>query len=264
MLLVYNVFMLPEAVFIGFLSGYLSGQFGIGGGIIATPLLRLWLGLSPFFSIGTTLPPIIPGALLAAFNFYRAGFKRFFEVKKLAFFGFFGVLAGAGLVKLLGGKFIMLLTSVIVILVSINFIFKGDSRRGFVSICSQRFANSSLTLAFLGLLTGSYSALLGLGGGFVLIPGLIYFRGLEIKEAISVSLMTTPLIVLPASLFHFWLGDINWLVTSGLLFGVLPGSFLGSKIALKLNSRLLEKLFGLFLLLIGLIFLASELGGGGN
>lgn len=249
-----------KAILTGFLSGYFAGQFGIGGGVIATPLLRLWLGLTPLFSIGTTLPPIVPGALLAAFNFYRAGFRRFFEVKRLAFFGVFGVLVGGRLVNLLGGKFIMLLTSIIVILVSVNFIFKGENTRGFAPIFTQSLSKSSLVLPFLGFLTGSYSALLGLGGGFVLIPGLVYFRGLKIKEAISVSLMTMPLIVLPASLLHLWLRDINWVVASGLLLGALPGSFFGSKVALKLNSRLLEKLFGSFLLLVGLIFLASELG----
>lgn len=205
-------FVLLEAVLIGFSSGHLAGQFGVGGGIITTPLLRLWLGWSPLFLIGTTLLPVIPSALLAAFDFYRAGFQGFFEVKRLAFFGFFRVLVGAGLGKFLGGKLTMLLTSVIVILVSIDFVFKGDGARGFASVLTQKFLNSSVTLPCLGFLTGSCSVLLGLGGGFVLIPSLIYFRGLEIKKAIFISLMTMPLSVLPASLFHLWLGDVNWLV----------------------------------------------------
>lgn len=251
--------MFLKAILTGFLSGYLAGQFGVGGGIIATPLLRLWLGLAPNFSIGTTLPPIIPGALLASFNFYRAGFKRFFEVKNLAFFGFLGVLLGSSLVTLLGGKLIMLFTSIIVILVSISFIFKNSHFKSPDATFFKK-TSPSLILSFIGLLAGAYSALFGLGGGFVLIPGLIYFSGLEIKEAIATSLMTMPLIVLPATLTHFYLGNIDWLVASGLFVGVLPGSFLGSQIALKLKSSWLEKLFGSFLFLIGIIFLVSELG----
>lgn len=100
MLLVYNVFVLLEAVLIGFSSGHLAGQFGLGGGIFTTPLLRLWLGWSSLFLIVTTLLPVISSTLLAPFDFYRAVFQRFFKVKRLAFFVFFKVLVGAGLGKL--------------------------------------------------------------------------------------------------------------------------------------------------------------------
>jgi len=252
--------MFLKALLVGFLAGYFSGQFGIGGGLVATPFLRMFLGLSPTFSIGTTLPPIIPGAIMASFNFYQAGFRRFSEVKKLALFAFFGVIFGAGLVKVFGGKLLMIITSGLIILASAGFIFpKPDKNLSSLSFF-QGLSKKPLTLPLIGFLSGAYSALLGLGGGFVLIPGLVYFYRLDIKEAISLSLFTMPFIVFPATLLHAWLGDVNWYVASGLLAGVLPGSYLGSKVALALHSRLLRKLFGFFLLAVGLIFLTFEIG----
>jgi uncharacterized membrane protein YfcA len=256
----YNVFMFLKALLVGFLAGYFSGQFGIGGGLVATPFLRMFIGLSPTFSIGTTLPPIIPGAIMASFNFYQAGFRRFSEVKKLALFAFFGVIFGAGLVKVFGGKLLMIITSGLIILASTGFIFPKPKKSLSSLSFFQGLSGKPLTLPLIGFLSGAYSALLGLGGGFVLIPGLVYFYRLDIKEAISLSLFTMPFIVFPATLLHTWLGDVNWYVASGLLAGVLPGSYLGSKVALALNSRLLKKLFGFFLLAVGLIFLAFEVG----
>lgn len=69
----FSINFILEAIAIGLATGIFSGAFGIGGGIVCTPLLRLCLGVSPHMAIGTTMALIIPTSLSGALNYTRKG-----------------------------------------------------------------------------------------------------------------------------------------------------------------------------------------------
>lgn len=106
----------------------------------------------------------------------------------------------------------------------------------------------------LGFTAGFCSAVLGIGGGIILVPGLILLFGYEIKKAIGTSLAIIVPIVFVGVMTHYIIesGNIKFLVALIVIIGSIIGAKFGAKLANKINSKLLTKLFALLLLFVGL------------
>lgn len=254
---------------VGLAAGYLSGQFGIGGGIITTPAIRLILHRTAAIAIGTPLVVIIPSALTGAFNYARQGYVDRNLIGPLAASGLLGVLAGSALTAYVSPHLIMLFTAVIIFFVGIKFFFSrtaGEKERAekhrLKSSINRRWQDKKLTGALLaGLAAGLFSGFLGLGGGLLLTPVLVYFFDSEIKQAFGTSLACVSIYALPGSFIHFLLDHVDLKLALVLTVGTIPGAFLGSKVALRAADRTLRILFGLFLIILSIYFGLSEMIG---
>jgi uncharacterized protein len=110
-----------------------------------------------------------------------------------------------------------------------------------------------------GVLVGIVSGLLGAGGGFIIIPSLIFFASLEVKEAIGTSLLiiaANSLIGFTGDLSHF---TIDWPVLLPVTGLAVAGIFIGSVMANRISAEVLRKAFGWFVLAMGLVILIKEL-----
>ena len=105
----------------------------------------------------------------------------------------------------------------------------------------------------LGLFAGTLSGLIGIGGGIIIIPALIFFLGLSQYQAqgTTLALMVPPVGILAAWIYYKQ-GYVNMPVAAFICIGFLLGGFLGAKIAITLSNVVLEKIFGVALLLISL------------
>jgi uncharacterized membrane protein YfcA len=81
-----------------------------------------------------------------------------------------------------------------------------------------------------------------------------------LKRALGTSLVTIAALVVPGTLVHWWLGNIDWAIFLALVAGVAPGARIGARIALGTQERPLRLTVGLFLLAIALLYGARELG----
>lgn len=116
-----------------------------------------------------------------------------------------------------------------------------------------------LILILIGLLAGILSGLVGVGGGVLMVPLFIFFLGLnqQTAQGMSLAVMLPPVTFLAVYNYHK-AGAINWkmaLIVSAVFF---VSGFLGSKIALQIDQKLLRKIFGLLLLFIALRFIFSK------
>jgi hypothetical protein len=103
-----------------------------------------------------------------------------------------------------------------------------------------------------GLVAGFFSALLGIGGGVVIVPMLLMLLGLDMKVAVGTSLACVVPIAVSGALFKHGGGQVDWLVVLYVLpFGVL-GVFLGDKVSDISSDLLVKRLFGVLLFLIAL------------
>jgi hypothetical protein len=110
-----------------------------------------------------------------------------------------------------------------------------------------------LILIAIGLIAGIFSGIVGLGGGIIIIPALIYILGLSQKEAQGTSLaLMLPPIGLLAAINYYKAGAINLKYALIIALAFLIGGFLGSKIALSLSDQTLKKIFAFALLILGL------------
>ncbi|MEW6188732.1 MAG: sulfite exporter TauE/SafE family protein [Actinomycetota bacterium] len=277
-----------KEILIGFVSGYLSGQFGVGGGVITTPAIRLILGYSPWIALGTPLLVIIPSALTGAYIYHRSKLVDGRLASQLAIPGVIGVFLGSGITLLFPGHLIMLITALVILLLGIKFLIpqKAGGRndpsctagrpvghrsaqaeaghahrqagRSAGGIGKHFFRSNRSTILGTGFGCGFFSGFLGLGGGFLLIPAMIILFEKNVKEAFGTSLVVITVYTLPGSIAHYFLKHVDVKLALLLISGVIPGAYLGSKITIKLRESLVRFLFGLFLLIIALYFAYFE------
>jgi len=251
------------AVLIGLVTGLISGTFGIGGGVLCTPLTRLFLNISPHVAVGTTLVLIIPTAISGAVNYWRQDMVALNLVRTCALPAIVGTIFGSAATIFINGHVLMLLVSAIIGLSGLDFL------TGFGKRFQQHMPNFDLTegvlppqalkaARILGLVVGMASGLLGVGGGFILIPGFCYLFGTPIKMAFGSSLVLVALIAVPGTVVHFFAGHVNLLLALLMIVGALPGAWLGSFAAVRIKDSWLKAGFGLVLCLMALFFGVRE------
>ncbi|HBQ21076.1 MAG: permease [Deltaproteobacteria bacterium GWA2_38_16] len=110
-----------------------------------------------------------------------------------------------------------------------------------------------LWYSLLGIVAGTLSGLIGIGGGIIIIPALIFLFGLSQHEAQGTTLaLMVPPIGLLAALQYYQQGHVNLKIAAFVCIGFFLGGWLGAKCATSLSSVVLEKIFGVVLFLISL------------
>ncbi len=272
------------AALIGFISGVLSGAFGIGGGIITTPAIRLLLDAPALVAVGTPLPVIFPSAITGALQYRKAGQQ---DMRAGVIIGLSGVataVLGAWLTRLVGGTTVLLGTAVLILWAAGDMIaqvlrppkvraaFETPVAADLAAESASEAASSPvppatpvkapvMPLVAIGALTGLYSGFFGLGGGFVVVPMLSRWVGFPVKRAVGTSLVAVALLAIPGTITHALLGNIDWAIALGLAVGVVPGAFTGSKLSLRSGDRAIRIGFATLLVVTAVWLAASEIVG---
>lgn len=241
------------AVGIGLVAGVLSGLFGVGGGIVMTPGIDTFLPVPPIAALETPLPVIFPTALAGAYTYRRAGQVDVRAASWMAPPGLVGSVVGALLTRVIDVRVLLLATALLLGYQSIS-ILRGGARRD----RGDAKAVSATTFLGIGLVAGLVSGLLGVGGGVVIVPLLAGWLGMPLKRALGTSLLTIPAIVVPGTVVHAFLGDIDWSVFVFLTLGAVPGAWIGARVALGTAERTLRTAVGGFMLLIAGVYGVSQ------
>ena len=114
-----------------------------------------------------------------------------------------------------------------------------------------------MKLFFIGLLSGIISGM-GIGGGTILIPSLVFFTELNQKQAQGINLIVFIPVAIIALIIHFKEKNIEIQYTKWLILGGVFGAIVGSLLAMKTNPNALRKYFGIFLLFIGIYELIKK------
>ncbi|MCS6966461.1 MAG: sulfite exporter TauE/SafE family protein [Candidatus Kapabacteria bacterium] len=248
--------MLP--LLIGSIVGLASGLFGIGGSIIATPLLRL-SGVEPLVALATPLPGVIPTALAGAIAYWRHRLIHWQVTVWILLGGLPATVFGAWATRFVGGQRLMLLTGLLLCLVGIRFLWEAWHRQDPLEVATRSPASSpALVLIGIGGITGLLSGLLAIGGGIVLVPVLTLLFGFPLKQALATSLVCVAGLALPGTLVHAWLGHISIELLLPFLMGSIPLSYLGASLAVHLPSRWLRFFYGVAIVAFALHFLWTQ------
>lgn len=271
------------AILIGFVASVLAGMFGVGGAGITTPAIRVILGVSPAIALGTTLPVAIPTALVGAYTYDRQGFLDWRLAAFCSAGGVFGSVGGAYLTKFVDLHYLMLLTGALVLYLSVTTIYKGVTGRvveveaekltpdeidAEAQVCEDepekrgpkwRLPPVPASYIGIGLIAGFFSGLLGVGGGIVLVPSFLYLLCMPIKKAFGTSLAVIAVISIPGTVVHALLGHISGWLFLFLVIGVVPGAYIGAKLAIKAKVPVLYAGFGALLGVFGIVFIVNEI-----
>src|SRR5678815_2278169 len=200
---------------LGFLVGVLSGMFGVGGGFLTTPLL-IFYGIPPTVAVASATTQITGASVSGAMVHMRRGGVDMKMAGVMIVGGLFGSIVGAALFRLLqttGQIDVLIGFLYVLILVSIGGLMLKDSlvalgyvrtkepvqqprhNRWVASLPLRwRFYSSGLYISpvaplALGFVAGMLTLLLGIGGGFILVPAMIYLFGMAARVVIGTSLV---------------------------------------------------------------------------
>lgn len=248
----------------GALVGLTLGLIGGGGSILAVPLLLYGVGMSdPHRAIGTASVAVAANALVNLLPHARAGNVKWPCASVFALSGMLGAALGAWAGRQMDGQKLVALFAVVMLLVAISMLRgRADSGDPLVRI-TPRIA---WRLAALGLLTGLAAGFFGIGGGFLILPGLILGSGMAMLNAVGSSLLGVATFGATTATSYALAGLVDWPLAGLFLLGGAAGGWVGQILAGRLSQRrgLLTRLFAALLIAVALYMLwrsASQLLG---
>lgn len=249
--------------FLFVLAGLLFGLFGSGGSIIIIPILIYMFNLSIYEATTYSLLLVFLISLFGTIKHIR---QNNFHPQNLFFFIiptlFATFISRTFLFPFLPDYFeffnkskesvLMILFSIIIFIASISF---------FKKLQITFSSNYKLLLIIIGLVIGLLTGLLGIGGGFIILPALVLFAGLNMRQAASSTLFIIMLntlfaLILELTVFNFQF-QISFILE--LLIMLIIGMLIGIKLLNILDLKIVRKLFSITLLVLSLLLFLFEL-----
>lgn len=273
-----NIFVI---IGLGGLVGLLSGMFGVGGGFLTTPLM-IFYGIPPAVAVASSAPQITGASVSGVLaHGHRGGVD----------YQMGGVLvAGGGLGSLLGGFLFRVLQDIGQIDTVVNIMYvlmlggigivmareavhaliaewrgdrpKRDAKRHHPLIAMLpfrwRFYQSGLYISplapfLLGLVTGIMTVLMGVGGGFILVPAMIYILGMSARVVVGTSLFQILFVTAATTMVHaLTTRQVDLVLTALLLVGSVTGAQFGARFAQKIKPEYLRLALAFIVLVVAI------------
>jgi len=230
-----DLFQLGAALLSGVFVGFSLGLVGGGGSVLAVPLLVYFVGVGdPHVAIGTSAVAVAANALASLANHARAGTIKWRCASVFAFFGVAGALGGSTLGKMLDGEKLLALFGLLMLVVGAA-MFRRRGGEGFHSVRLNR--DNFPRLAALGVVIGGLSGFFGIGGGFLIVPGLMLASDMPILFAIGSSLVSVAAFGLTTAGNYALSGLVDWPLAGGVLGGGVIGGLGGAASARRLSKQ---------------------------
>ena len=268
-------------VALGALTGILSGMFGVGGGFLTTPLM-IFYGIPPTVAAASAASQVTGASVSGVLAHSRRGGVDYQMGGVLVAGGFIGTLIGAGLFSLLQrlGQIDVVINLLYVLLLGgIGSIMARESwqtlraqksgvplparkRRHHPMVASLplrwRFYRSGLYISplaplLLGVFTGILTMLMGIGGGFVLVPAMLYILGMSANVVVGTSLFQILFVTMATTMMHaLTTRAVDIVLAALLLVGSVSGAQVGAQLAQRIPAEKLRFVLAAIVLLVAL------------
>lgn len=247
----------------GGLIGLILGLVGGGGSILAVPLLIYVVGVgSPHAAIGTAAVAVTVNALASLVGHARTGRVKWRCAGVFAVSGMIGAVLGAELGKAFDGKRLLVLFGLLMIGIGLSMLRKRRTADApDVRLTRDSAATLLPRLVPIGLGVGLAAGFFGIGGGFLIVPGLILATAMPLAYAIGTSLVVVSALGLTTATSYAASGLVDWTVTALLVAGGVGGTITGIALGRSLGARkgLLERGFAGVVIAVGIYVMASSL-----
>lgn len=240
----------------GFLAGVVGGLLGTGGCALMMPVIRFGFHFDPAVAVGTTLMAVVFTASSGAIQHFRMRNVDRETAILVGYSGVLGVIIGSvifGYVKPYG-EVIDLIIGIAFIVVSLRMLYEGLFVRGHESH-HENIPGKPHTKNILGSVIGTLTGIIGLGGGYALVPSFIYFLKAPVKLAIGTSMAAFVWMALVGAVFKIIQGVVNIPVAVVLGIGALLGAYYGAKLVARFKPHILKVLFGLLFLYVSMKYI---------
>ena len=270
---------------LGLVVGFLSGMFGVGGGFLMTPMLML-LGIPPAVAVASEANHI----LAASFSGFLAHMRRLNVDFLMGFIlltgGIVGSILGVFLLKyllIIGQEKIFISLSYIIILTFVGVWMLWESlntlkkiNKGKINKLHEhiwlhglpfkiKFRKSHLYISiippiFIGFVVGVLSSIMGVGGGFILVPAMIYILGMPTQVVIGTSLLQIVFVTSVSTIMHSYINQtVDVVLSSLLLIGAVIGAQIGTRVMVKLKGEQIRFLLAIIIIIVAVVLIGEIL-----
>lgn len=218
----------------GMLVGFVLALVGGGGSILAVPLMVYVVGVAnPHVAIGTSALAVAINAATGLANHARAGTVKWRCALIFAGAGVAGAFAGSTAGKAFDGQKLLALFALVMVVVGVMMLRRRSSEGDPAAQCNRQ--NAPKVVGF-GALTGVFSGFFGIGGGFLVVPGLVASTGMPMINAIGSSLVAVFAFGLTTAFNYALSGLVDWLLAVAFIAGGILGGVAGAKAAKHLSA----------------------------
>jgi uncharacterized protein len=243
---------------IGLAAGVMGGLLGIGGGVLIVPALVFFLAFDQHRAHGTSLAIVIMLSLVGVVTYFAHHNVDLIFSAGIAVGGMAGAVIGGCIVQRIKSRALRRMFCVFLIATAAKMIYEGCVEHAAPTNLVALSAHTALLAMGTGMLTGLLSAILGVGGGIVMVPTLTLLLGFGQTMAQGTSLAAMLPIAVTGMLKHRKLGNVDGRVALWVGSGAAVGAFGGSQLAHHIGSCHLKLIFGIFLTIMALLMAAKK------
>jgi uncharacterized membrane protein YfcA len=239
---------------LGFGIGLSLGLLGGGGSLLTVPALVYLVGQTPQVAVTTSLAIVGANSMMGAM-FHSS--QRRLDWKVALTFGSAGMLLSylaAGISKNISPEILLIAFALLMFGIGMMLLFRRAAEEG-TSYTAKPLLLVIASGAGVGLLTG----ILGVGGGFLVVPALVMLLGLPVQLAVGTSLVVIAMNSVAGFLGHVGSGSFDWMVTLVFVAAGLVGTFSGMRLSSRLSSSKLQKAFAVFVIALAFFLLFDNL-----
>lgn len=239
----------------GSLVGFTLGLVGGGGSILAVPLMVYLVGVPvPHIAIGTSALAVAANAGANLLPHARQKTIKWRCAGMFAFAGVIGAFAGSSLGKAFDGQRLLFLFALLMLVIA-GLMLRSRGDPGNPDVQCRR-ENAPKVFGY-GMATGAFSGFFGIGGGFLIVPGLMASTGMPMLNAVGSSLVAVTAFGLTTALNYAFSGLVDWALAAAFIAGGVAGGMAGAAVSRRLSARkgLLNTVFATLIIVVALYML---------
>jgi uncharacterized membrane protein YfcA len=246
----------------GMIVGFSLGLIGGGGSILAVPLIVYAVGVSDaHLAVGTSALAVAANALAGVASHARLGTVRWRIAGLFAAAGVAGAWIGSLCGKALAGPKLLVCFAALMVVVGVVMLRRRPARD---NPDAEPGRVSTPRLLIVGVLTGAVSGFFGIGGGFLIVPGLMYAAHLPILEAVGSALVAVAAFGLTTAVNYARSGWIDWPLAAVFIGGGALASIAGTRLARRLAAKqgALNRVYAVVVFLVAFYMIFRSATGG--
>lgn len=233
--------------------GLSLGLIGGGGSILTVPILVYFLGVEPHEAVAMSLAVVGATSVFSSYLHWKRGSVNFSSGLTFGISGILGAFAGSPLTHLVSPSGLLLIFGALMFIVAIMMLWRRKQRDGEI----PREANKTKAV-LAGFGVGVLTGFLGVGGGFLIVPALVLFGGLAMKEAIGTSLFVIFLNCVAGLIGHASQGGFDWTLTLLVMVLAVGGAVFGTILSHRMAAHRLQKIFAVLVLGVAIFLFAKN------
>lgn len=228
--------------------GLVFGLLGAGGSILTVPIMVYALGQDPKVAIVMSLPIVGGVALVGVFRHWRAGNVDLRTAIPFGVAAMIGAFGGARLARFLGGGTQLMLLAILMLAAAVSMFRNASAPEK--PVTDSRDRELGPMVLGIGMLTGVLTGIVGIGGGFLLVPALVLLAKVPMQAAVGTSLVVITLNTIAGYLGYLGTVDVPWRIV-GLFGGIAAvGIVIGTALLPRVPQATLKRAFAVLLVAV--------------